>query len=478
MRPRASITGPLILIAIGLLFLLHAVSPEFRIGEILVQYWPFLLIAWGVIALLEVCILALRGAPLPVNGVSGGGWFLVVLICLAGLIAFEVRRPDTWWRRAGWEHGVEALGEEHDYSVDTIQKTVGRSPHIVIETFRGDAKITTTDGTDLTVTGHKTIRSFDSDAADRANSASPVDVVVQGDTVTIRCHQDRAGAHTPVTTDLELSVPKNASIEATGTRGDLDIAGLAGNIQLNSDNAGVRLEDIGGDVQVDTRRSDLVRCSNVSGSVDLRGKGEDVELTKIAGPVTMEGEYSGTVSLRELAKPLHVQNMHTQLDVQQVSGEIRLSPGSLDAENVAGPVKLVTRATDVTFGGFSNALDLVVDKGDIDLKPGRLPLANMIIHTHSGNIELALPQAAGFAITASTQHGEIENEFGEALKARTEGHGARLEGSVGTGPELNLATDRGSITVRKSSVEPASGNVSVTRAEDVLRPQLIAQISR
>jgi DUF4097 and DUF4098 domain-containing protein YvlB len=469
MRPRASVAGPLVLIAIGVLFLLHAVSPEFHIGEMLAQFWPFLLIGWGVIALLEICVLALRGAPLPVNGVSGGGWLLVILISIAGLITFEVRRPDNWWRRTGWEHGVQAFGEEHDYSVDSIQKAVGNSPRIVIESFRGDAKITAADTTDLTLSGHKTIRSFDSDAADRANSASPVDIAVDGNTVTIRCNQDRANEHAPVTTDLELSVPKNSSIEATGTLGDFDITGITGSVQLTSDNAGVRLEDIGGDVKVDTRRSDLVRCTNVAGNIELRGKGDDVELTKIAGQVSIDGEYSGTVSLRQLSKPLHAVNMHTVLDLQQVPGEIRLDRGSLEADNVTGPAKLVTHSTDVTFDGFTNALELNIDKGDIDLKPGHLPLAGMNVHTHSGNIEVSLPQSAGFAITATTAHGEIDNEFGESLKERTEGRGARLEGSTGAGPELKLTTDRGSITIRKTTVEAAPGSVSVTRAQGLVQ---------
>lgn len=465
MRPRASITGPLILIVIGALFLFHAIRPEFHIGEILAQYWPFLLIAWGAVALLEICVLAMRGAPLPPNGVSGGGWLLVVLICIAGLISFEVRRPDTWWRRAGWEHGVEAFGQEHEYSVDAIKSSVGTAPHIVIETFRGDVKITATSGTELTVAGHKTIRSFDSDAAERANSATPVEVAVQGNTVTIRCNQDKAGSRAPVTTDLEISVPKDASLQASGTYGDFDVSGLGGKLDLSSDNAGVRLDDIGGAVSIDTRRSDLVRCNNVAGAVDLRGKGDDVELTKIAGQVTIEGEYSGTVSLRDLAKPARIQNMHTQLDVAQVPGEIRLDRGSLDAENVVGPVKLNTRATDVTFDGFANSLDLNVDKGDVTLRPARLPLASITAHTRSGNIELTLPQTATFAIVATTGHGEIENEFGESLREHTAGHGAQLEGSVGSGPELKLATDRGSISLRKSSAGAAPGTVSVTRAE-------------
>ena len=51
---------------------------------------------------------------------------------------------------------MQAFGEEHDYPVDTVQKTVGKTPHLVIENFRGDAKIAGADGTELTITGHKT----------------------------------------------------------------------------------------------------------------------------------------------------------------------------------------------------------------------------------------------------------------------------------------------------------------------------------
>jgi hypothetical protein len=176
-----------------------------------------------------------------------------------------------------------------------------------------------------------------------------------------------------------------------------------------------------------------------------------VELTKIAGQTTIAGAYTGTVSLRELARPARVENMRTVFDVQQVPGEIRMDRGSLSIQNVIGPVKLTTRSTDVTVDGFTEGLELTVDKGDVDLRPGRLPLGTMLVHTKSGNIELSLPQTAQFALTATTDHGEIDNEFGDALRERTEGRGAKLEGSVGPGPDLNLVTDRGTITVRKAT---------------------------
>lgn len=472
MRARGSVTGPLVLIAIGILFLLHAISPEFRIIDLLVHYWPYLLILWGAIQLLEVCARFVFDRPVPVNGISAGGWLIVILICVAGLTMFEVRRPDTWWRRAGFERGVEAFGEGHDYSLNTIQKPAGKTPRIVIESFRGDAKLVGADATDVIVSGHKTIRAFDSHDADRANTQTPVELIVQGNTVTIRCNQGKASDRTPVTTNLEITVPKGATVDATGTAGDIDVSSITGDVDVSSENAAVRLQDIDGNIKIDTHRSDFVRCTNVRGTVDLRGHGTDVELAKIAGQVTISGDYTGSVSLRDLAQPVRIQNMRTELNVQRILGEIRFDRGSMNVQNVVGPVRLNTRATDVSLDGFSNGLDLTVDKGDIDLRPGRLPLARMVVHTRSGNIELALPQTANFALSASTDHGEIDNEFGESLKARTEGRGARLEGSVGDGPDLNLNTRRGSITVRKAVGEEAPAKVSHAGAKHVPRTQI------
>jgi DUF4097 and DUF4098 domain-containing protein YvlB len=252
-------------------------------------------------------------------------------------------------------------------------------------------------------------------------------------------------------------VPKGAAIEATGTRGDFDISGLSGDVDISSENAGVRIQDLGGSAKIETRRSDLIRCVNVKGTVDLRGHGEDVELTKIQGQVTINGDYTGTISLRDLAKPARVQDMRTQLEVQQIPGEVRLDRGSLSLQNIIGPLKLNTHATDVELDGVSNEVSMEIDKGDVELRPGRLPLGKMTIRTRSGNIEVALPESAGFALNANTDRGEIDNEFGDALKQWHQGRGARLEGTVGSGPDVVLNTGRGSITVRKATAEPTQG---------------------
>ncbi len=461
MRPRGSITGPLVIIFLGMIFLLHAVSPDFPLIDWLGQYWPYLLIAWGAIALLEVAVRALGRGPIPANGVSGGAWLVVILVCLFGFTFFQIRRPDAWWQNTDWGRGVDdAFGEAHQYSVNTTQKRVGAAPHIIIENFRGDAKVVGVDGVMLTVSGHKTVHALKDSLADKTDAETPVDVSVDGDRVTIHCHQNHAAYRTSVTTNLDLSVPKNASLEIEGSSGDLDVSSLGGDLALHSGNAGVRLQDIGGNIGVETRRSDLIRCTNVKGSVELRGHGSDVELNHVQGQVTIDGDYTGTLSLRGLDKAARVQNSRTNLQVEQVAGEIRLDRGSLSVQNAQGPLRVNAHLTDVSVDSVTNAIEISVDRGDIDLKPGRLPLSSIHVHSGAGNIELALPPAAAFSLSANTDRGQVENDFGDGLKEETSGRGARLEGSVGSGPNVELATGRGMITVRKGT-DTATSSVAL-----------------
>lgn len=451
MRPYRSITGPLVLILLGTVFLMHTLSPSIQIFDLIGRYWPWLLIGWGTVGLLEAVLQFSSGGAMPVRPVSTGSWFLVLLVCFLGLAAYQFRRPDAWWHQMGFERGIEAFGEEHEYSLPTLQKTVGRKPHIVIENFRGDAKITGSDRQDITLSGHKMIRTMNTADADRGNEATPIELVNKGDTVVIRCNQDRFSSRGTLTTNLELEVPKDASLEATGSRGDFDVSALTGDVDISSENAGLRLQDIAGRVKIDTRRSDLIRCTSVQGTVDLRGHGQDVELTRIGGQVTISGSYSGSLALHELAKPVRVENLRTEFDVQQVPGEIRLERGSISMRNVIGPTRLTTRTTDVTLEGFSNGLNLTADHGDIELRPGHVPLGRIDVHTKAGNIEVDMPQSAGFALKASTDRGEISSEFGNALEQTAHGRGARLEGSVGQGPDVSLVTNRGRITLRKTT---------------------------
>ena len=48
---RRSFAGPLLLLLIGALFLWRNLHPEAPVFDLLALYWPFVLIAWGLLRL-------------------------------------------------------------------------------------------------------------------------------------------------------------------------------------------------------------------------------------------------------------------------------------------------------------------------------------------------------------------------------------------------------------------------------------------
>jgi hypothetical protein len=126
--------------------------------------------------------------------------------------------------------------------------------------------------------------------------------------------------------------------------------------------------------------------------------------------------------------------------------------GDFTASNLVGPVHLSTKSRDVQISDFSNALEVQVTRGDIELRPGNLPLARIDVQTHSGDITLSLPAAAKFDLNASTARGDATNNFGSPIRSESDGRGATLRGLAG-GPTITAHTERGQVVVRKASAE-------------------------
>jgi DUF4097 and DUF4098 domain-containing protein YvlB len=471
MRTRGSVAAPLVLIAVGVLFLIHAVSPDFRIAMVFGDYWPYFLIVWGVLQLGEIGVRVVRGRPIPIGGISGGGWLVALLICMLGWGTFEFRRADTWWRKAGFAHGVAVFGDEHDYALPVQERQVGRSPHIVITDFRGNAKITGGSSTAVSLRGTKTVRSLSSSDSDETDKSTPVEMIVKGDnTVVIRCHQDSGREHNLVTTNLELTVPEGASVQAVGSVGDFDVSSLNGDLDLRSGNAGVKVRDIHGSVKIDLGKSDDVNCEQVNGSVTIRGHGDDVELTKINGPVAVTGDYSGTISLAELGQPVRIQTMRTEFTLNSVPGSVKLDRGSIEAQNITGPSRIATRSTDVTVRDFAGALNIQVDKGDVSVSSANPITGNVSIHG-SGDVQMSLPDEGSFVLAARTNRGSIDNQFGGSIQEQTIGAGAHVEGVIGKGgAQVEIVADHGDIQIRKSSSSDDGPRFKVPKPPSVPKP--------
>ncbi|MDA2914612.1 hypothetical protein MYX77_11795, partial [Acidobacteriia bacterium AH_259_A11_L15] len=79
------------------------------------------------------------------------------------------------------------------------------------------------------------------------------------------------------------------------------------------------------------------------------------------------------------------------------------------------------------------------------------PTQDIAVETRSGDIELYLPEASAFQISARAREGEIESDFrGPGLSLETGSAGALLNGTYGATPpaSIRLSTTYGTIYLR------------------------------
>ena len=461
---RRSISGPLLLLAIGALFLWRNLHPEAPVFEILAQYWPFVLIAWGCLRLLEVLIWRHNNVR---GSFSGGEVVLIILICVAG--------SGIWTAR---EHGVRFMaggldfwGQQYDFPISATA-SAGGMKRIVFENSRGNIKVTGGDSKEVTVTGHKLIRAYNREDAERTNGGTAVEIVPQGDRLVVRTNENGLPNNQRMSCDIEVTVPRGLAVESRASSGDHQVEDVDGDVEIASSRGDVRLSRVGGNVRLDISRSDLIRAMDIKGRIDLQGRGSDVELENITGQVTINGAFSGTLDFKNLSKPLQFEGTRgTELSVQGVPGRISMDLGEFSATDIVGPVRLVTRARDIKLERFTQSVELETERGDIELTPGKLPLGAIEARSGAGKIELLLPEKASFQLDATAERGDAVNDFGPQIQKEVNGRAATLRGRSGDGPMIKLTANRGWISVRKEGTLPSEALPDTPRGKMPRAPQ-------
>lgn len=448
MRQR-SITGPVIVILIGLLFLLNNLRPDLIQFSRVVDYWPFLLIAAGIVGLIEVLYYAARGMSPSPRPFGGGLIFWVIVLCF--FLAVFGRNRDFRFANLDFDNGGAGFfGTDYDYDVNQAQPAQGVN-RLVLDGVRGNVSVKGDDSDQVKVTGRQTVRAFGRNNADRARANNPIHLERNGDELVLRSEEYNGGRRfLRVSADLEIAVPKGISIESRGRTGDLSVDDIDGAVDVSGGRGDVRLNQIGKDVRIDATRGGDIHAADVRGSVELQGKGSDVQLENVTGPVNIKGEFSGDLEFRALSKPLEFASSRTEFRVEAVPGTVTMDLGDLKIENVIGPVRFQSGTRDVQVTDVTDLLDVKLDRGDIQFTATKAPLPKVDIHTRDGDVTLALPESAGFQIAGSTSQGEIQSAFGSHVQVESSGHSATIKGqNGGSGPQINVSTDRGEISLKK-----------------------------
>ena len=444
---RRSFTGPLLLLIIGVLFLWNNMHPEASVFDLVARYWPFLLIGWGLLRLVEVTASRDRNY----SSFTGGEVVLVIMICIAGSAVWEAHQHGVHFT----SRGLDVFGDQYDYPVSAHGAAAGMT-RVTFENPRGSIKVIGGDSQEISVNGHKVIRAWSRQDGDRSNENTPVEIVPQGDRLLIRTNQDRSPDNQRISDDLEVTVPRGVTIEARGRTGDYEISDITGDVELASDRGDVRLARIGGNARLEIGRSEVIRATDVKGKLDLQGRGSDVELENIQGQVTINGSYLGSLEFKNIAKPLQFEGTrNTELHVQAVPGRISMDLSQFSGSNIVGPVRLITGSRDIKLDQFTQSLELETQRGDIELTPAHSPLPSIEAHSGIGRIDLILPAKSAFDLQATAERGEAVNDFGPPVEKEIEGRTATLKGKVGDGPTIRLTASRGSVSVRKEGTLPS-----------------------
>lgn len=444
---RPSITGPIILLAIGVIALLVEIGRlnGYAIWDWYVRWWPLLLIVLGLISLAEYFFD--RGDPYARRRAGGGFVFLILLLLVLGWGAHSARR----W---GHQFGVNdndfwmMFGEEHDNDIQ-MNQTALASGIVNVQNPRGDVTVTPSTDGQIHLTAHEVVHTSSDKDAQKAFDAVRPEITSSGSGSNITVPA-RGGS----SVDLTLEIPEKSFLTVNAEHGDVTVEGLKNNADVTDGQGDVKFDGITGDVHGRMGDGDF-SAHAIDGQVFLNGHAEDVTLSEIKGQAVLDGEFFGDTHLEQMSSSVQFHSSRTEIDLPKLGGDLTLDSDDLTANQTGGPLRIVTRSKNIELTQASGDLHIENSDGDVNVTAAA-PLGNVEITNKTGGLTLTVPENANFSVTASTtDDNDLETDF--PLDVTTGGDHKQTSGTIGRGEvKLDLSTTHGNLELRKGSMELAA----------------------
>jgi DUF4097 and DUF4098 domain-containing protein YvlB len=449
-----SLAGPVVLIVVGVVFLLGTmgVLHWYMLGRWFAHYWPLLIILWGVIKLVEHQRAQQSG--MRSRGIGAGGVFLLIMLICFGLIATQASRFN--WEEIRDQMNVDnsdfpIFGHTYNYD-DQLEQAFPAGASLNVTDDRGAVNITTSTDNQIHVSVHKRLNADSQEGADKRNTETKPQITVANHTVNLNANTQGSGDHW-VVTDLDISLPRGAPVVVSTHRGDVSVLGRDGDVDISNQHGTVAVSDINGKVSLHLERSSA-RISQVSSDVSVEGRADDVSVEDVKGSVRLNGDFTESLKLARIAKGTSFKSSRTEIGMSQLNGTLNLDSGDLEGSGLVGPVRLETRSKDIRLSGISGDLRLDDTNGAVEIHVSKL--GNLQVSNRQGDIQLYLPEKAGFQLDARARNGEIQSDFG-GLKISNADDQALGSGTVGGGgPRLTLNNEHGTIEIRRGLTAAAT----------------------
>jgi DUF4097 and DUF4098 domain-containing protein YvlB len=452
-RPRRSLAGPFVLIVVGAVFLMGTmrILSIGRLAHLFANYWPALLIVWGVIKLVEHQRAQREGTRAP--GIGGGGVVLVVMIVAFGLIATQLEHLD--WSGIRDHMNIDdpdfsgIFGESYNFN-DHLEQDFPASASLKVIDTHGAVSVHASDDNKITVVVRKRVGADNQNDADKYDRETKPTIIAIGGLVTVDAKAEAAGDH-PVETDLDISLPRKVQVSITSRRGDVNVSGRDGGVDISAQHSDTAVEDVNGNVKVSQEKGS-VKIEQINGDVHVQGRVNEVSVADIKGAVQLDGEFQESIKLARITKTVIFKSSRTDMEFSRIEGTLDLDSDELHAEQITGPLHLTTRSKNIRLEQVSGDVRLQDDNGAVEV--GMRTLGNVQIDNRNGDVQLSLPDKAGFRLDARTRDGEIQSDFAE-LKVNNDEHEAKASGSVGNASShIVLNNEHDGIEIRKASSMP------------------------
>jgi DUF4097 and DUF4098 domain-containing protein YvlB len=236
------------------------------------------------------------------------------------------------------------------------------------------------------------------------------------------------------------------------------------NVDLNTGGGKITVDDISGEVEVDTSGGNIeigvvtggdVKADTSGGSIEVRGATGDVEVDTSGGNITIGdvmGEViadtsGGRIRIGDVQGGIEADTSGGNIEVGESTGQVRLdtSGGSIRAAWAMGSISANTSGGNIYLAGGDSEVNADTSGGNIEIDAANGPVE---ADTSGGNITV---RNATAAVHADTSGGRIEVEI-----TTTTG---RVNGNI------DLDTAGGDITLRVPSNFQASilANLEVSR---------------
>lgn len=453
-----SIVGPLILIAIGIIWLLIYTGrvPAQQFWSWYGHWWPLVLIAAGLAMLGEWVLDLRRPAPVHRRGSFAG---ILILVVVVGLCA-------AGWNHLGWMGGpwngdngnfFNIFGmPEHDVDQTALRQQIPPNAVVDIQVPVGDVSVTAGDGPELEVQAHEVAYASSDSDAQKIFNAEKAAVSVNGETVLVKAQGSDHGR-----VNLAVTVPKSARVTINSGRNDVTASGLGAGITITA-RGDIQLNSIAGPVEahfINGRHNDI-SIHQADGDIKLEGDCDDLTLSEIRGNVTQNGQIEGDVHIENVSGAVHLHTSVTDLTIAALPGDMTLDSDDLRVNEATGAVHVTTHAKDVDLNQIYGDSYVNDRDGTISVEPAG-PYG-IEASNRKGDVEITLPPDASGTVDGRTHNGDVVSDFALTVSGDQD---KTVTGKIGAGgPKIVLSTDDGDLHIKKGPAFPKMAPVAAAAA--------------